>query len=149
MRNIQRGFTIVEVLVVIIIIGILSAIALPWYLSLKNKALYAEAETIARGFVPTLKEYQAKTGKFPPDVDNNEPPIGLEGVWVYKEQMPLESALDFDNQNLGDGVCVAQFTYFGANKVRNTNPLSLEAEGDDLLIPIGRYECEGAAGSVR
>jgi type IV pilus assembly protein PilA len=46
-RN-QQGFTLIEVLVVIVIIGVLAAIAIPSFLNQKTKAYDASAKELAR-----------------------------------------------------------------------------------------------------
>merc|ERR1712224_326095 len=44
----QKGFTLVELLIVIVIIGVLSSIALPAFLSNRDKAEIAKAEAEAK-----------------------------------------------------------------------------------------------------
>ena len=47
----QKGFTLVELMVVIVIVGILSAVALPKFLSQTEKAKGTEAKTLISGFL--------------------------------------------------------------------------------------------------
>ena len=55
-RNaLEKGFTLVELMIVIVIVGILSAVALPNFLSQTSKAKATEAKTLASA---ALKEAQ-------------------------------------------------------------------------------------------
>jgi prepilin-type N-terminal cleavage/methylation domain-containing protein len=53
----EGGFTLIELLVVILIVGILAAIAIPSFLSQKNKAYSAQAEELARSVATALETY--------------------------------------------------------------------------------------------
>ena len=65
MKAIQKGFTLIELMIVVAIIGILAAIALPAYQDYTARAQMSEALVLADGQKGAVTEYYADKGAFP------------------------------------------------------------------------------------
>ncbi len=65
MRKMQQGFTLIELMIVVAIIGILAAIAIPAYQDYTARAQMSEAMTLMGGAKTAYAEYRMQNGSAP------------------------------------------------------------------------------------
>jgi prepilin-type N-terminal cleavage/methylation domain-containing protein len=63
-RN-EAGFTLVELVIAVVIIGVLTAFSVPAYTKMQEKARFVTVQTQLRSTVELVEAYRAKYGEYP------------------------------------------------------------------------------------
>ncbi|HFB5057500.1 TPA: pilin [Neisseria gonorrhoeae] len=120
MNTLQKGFTLIELMIVIAIVGILAAVALPAYQDYTARAQVSEAILLAEGQKSAVTEYYLNNGIWP---ENNDKagvasPSDIKGKYV-------------ESVTVTNGVVTAKMLSSGVNNEIKGKKLSLWARREN------------------
>ncbi|HGH6336046.1 TPA: pilin [Neisseria meningitidis] len=117
MNTLQKGFTLIELMIVIAIVGILAAVALPAYQDYTARAQVSEAILLAEGQKSAVTEYYLNHGEWP--ANNSSAGVAtstdIKGKYVQKVEVK-------------NGVVTATMLSSGVNNEIKGKKLSLWAK---------------------
>ncbi|HFA4349964.1 TPA: pilin, partial [Neisseria gonorrhoeae] len=120
MNTLQKGFTLIELMIVIAIVGILAAVALPAYQDYTARAQVSEAILLAEGQKSAVTGYYLNHGEWPED--NGDAGVAsaseIKGKYVQKVEVKK-------------GVVTATMASSNVNKEIKDKRLSLWAKRQD------------------
>ncbi|HGH6295613.1 TPA: pilin [Neisseria meningitidis] len=117
MNTLQKGFTLIELMIVIAIVGILAAVALPAYQDYTARAQVSEAILLAEGQKSAVTEYYLNHGEWPA----NNSSAGVASSSKIKGKYVKEVTV-------ANGVITATMLSSGVNKEIQGKKLSLWAK---------------------
>ncbi|EMT1787538.1 pilin [Neisseria gonorrhoeae] len=120
MNTLQKGFTLIELMIVIAIVGILAAVALPAYQDYTARAQVSEAILLAEGQKSAVTEYYLNNGTWPKDNASAGVASSSSIKGKYVKQVEVKN-----------GVVTAQMASSNVNKEIQGKKLSLWAKRQD------------------
>ncbi|EQS72861.1 pilin [Neisseria gonorrhoeae] len=117
MNTLQKGFTLIELMIVIAIVGILAAVALPAYQDYTARAQVSEAILLAEGQKSAVTEYYLNHGKWPENNGDAGVASSSSIIGKYVESVTVTN-----------GVVTAKMKSDGVNKEIQGKKLSLWAK---------------------
>ena len=128
-RN-QKGFTLIELMIVVAIIGILAAIAIPLYANVQARARIAKAQADMRTIASAVSMYQAHTGTLPATGDLS-PLLATASNAQGQTAGPFLAAVP----SAPDSTWSAYDAGYSANASAGTFSLTANGDGTTITIP--------------
>ena len=93
MKNVQKGFTLIELMIVVAIIAILAAIAIPAYQDYLIRTQASEGVTMMDGAKVGVTEFFANTGRLPGNNQSAGLPIAASIAGKYVASVTVASGM--------------------------------------------------------
>lgn len=122
MRNMQKGFTLIELMIVVAIIGILAAVALPAYQDYVIRARVTEAVSLMSGAKVTVAENAANSAAFASGWAPPSPTASVASIGIATADGTITATL---KESAG-----------GASSTTNTLQLIPLSGGSDAVPPV-------------
>lgn len=133
------GFTLVEIMIVVVIIGLLAAIAIPAFGRVRQKAQNSRFVSDLRTFSQAFETYATVNGAWPPNAGNSVVPTGMTGDfstsnWKGKNSVGGTWNWDRNLNGISAGISTTSVT------VTDEQMAAIDAAIDDGDLTTGLFQ---------
>ena len=135
-KSVQKGFTLIELMIVIAIIGILAAIAIPAYQDYTIRAQVSEGLSLADGLKTPTVEYYTNTGNWPTNGTTGfQAANGYQGTYVSGITLANGKMTVAYNQGRSNTAIKASVLVVSAVTTAGTTTFTCGASAGTTLLP--------------
>ncbi len=139
-RHRRAGFTLVEIMIVVVIIGLLAAMAIPAFQRVRESAQNSRFISDLRTFSQAFETYAMKNGTYPANAGTGAVPAGMtgefnDGAWTTQKNS-VGGRWNWDNNSSGIALGISS-TGVTASDAQMT---LIDAKIDDGDLTTGRFQ---------
>ena len=135
----QAGFTLVEIMIVVVIIGLLAAMAIPAIQRVQRRSQNTRFVSDLRVFTQAFETYSLQNGSWPPNVGPGLVPAGLSGALqenVWTTETVVGGRWNYDRNINGVSVAVS----CSGSGIDNARMQDIDAMIDDGDLTTGHFQ---------
>lgn len=139
----KKGFTLIEIMVVVVIIGLLAALAIPAFARVRENTIHTRFASDIRTFSHLLETFILESGSYPEDSSSGDIPTGFEAyikVGDWEAGPAIGGVYDVELQDSGgvtSAIGVHNYTISSEALTR------FDAKFDDGALDTGNYRILG------
>ena len=135
MRKVQKGFTLIELMIVLAIVGILAAIGIPMYLDYSVRSQVAHGVSLAAGAKTSVSEYYQNRGIYPGDnvTAGISAPGNIRNQYVVQVEVVAGGNIEILYGNDANGKIAGAILTM--TPTDNTGAVAWACAGDAILVP--------------
>ncbi len=141
------AFTLVEILVVVIVIGILAAVVMPRFVRAQGESAVAATAEDLKSIETAIGMYKAKNGSWPAEVAQTVTPAGVEtyfkGPVPLAKPCPIGGVYDYDAPSGGSPAMISIRSVVG-NAFTAQSAADLDTHFDDGVATTGAVRVPSA-----
>jgi prepilin-type N-terminal cleavage/methylation domain-containing protein len=138
-----RAFTLVEIMIVVVIIGLLAAMAIPAFARVQQSSRNARFISDLRTFAQAFETYAMKNGQWPPNAGSGVVPAGMSGEFKDAAWTTTKNSIggrwNWDRNNFG-GIAVISVANATASDAQMQR---VDAQIDDGDLGTGQFQKNG------
>jgi type IV pilus assembly protein PilA len=143
MKKIQQGFTLIELMIVVAIIGILAAIAIPAYQDYTIRAQVSEGLSLTGGAKAAVAEYYMDQGVYPTTnvLAGLEAPVNIADKYVTSVTIGAAGAITvlYQQPSTNNNISGATLTLTPVGAVATLGSVSWTCAGGNILSANNKW----------